>query len=178
MAEEQQQQQQPADHATLASEPVDGAFARIAPEALVERSRGILVMPDLESRRTQGILVMPNLESRRAQGILAMPDLESRCAHRLTQQSFRAWCVCCTTSRGRGEHHRRSTRESTRPAVGIDHCFPALDGHDPLTVFVITEIYSEAVESAWIDARSVASFPERGTVQPMGAWGSQCAGSV
>ena len=105
MAEEQEQQQ-PSDKVNLHTEPVDGAFLRITPEALVARSRGIPVMPDLEARRT----------------------------HRLTHWPYRAWCTWCVMGRGREEQHRRSQRESTMPVVGIDYCFPALAGQEPLTI--------------------------------------------
>ena len=60
---------------------------------------------------------------------------------------------------------------STLPTVGLDYCFPALKNHDPLTVLVITEIYSGAVEAVLVDAKGAADFPVKVVIQAMEAWG-------
>ena len=65
-----------------------------------------------------------------------MPDLEARRLHRVTHWPYRARCTWCVMGRGKEESHKRSTRESTLPTVGLDYCFPALKDHDPLTVLV------------------------------------------
>ena len=62
------------------------------------------------------------------------------------------------------------------PVVGIDYCFPALAGQEPLTILIITEIYSGAAESVLVDAKGVADFPVRCVVQAMEAWGLQRCG--
>ena len=77
---------------------------------------------------------------------------------------------------GKEEPHRRSTRESTLPTVGLDYCLPALKDHEPLTVLVITEIYSGAVEAVLVDAKGAADFPVKVVIQAMEAWGLQRAG--
>ncbi len=68
------------------------------------------------------------------------------------------------------------TRESTLAVVGLDYCFPALRDHGHVTVLVITEIYSGAVEAVLVDAKGVADFPVRCNAQAMEAWALQRAG--
>ena len=51
--------------------------------------------------------------------------------------------------------------------VGIDYCFPALTGHDPLTILTVAEIYSGAAETVMVDAKGVADFPVKRGAQ---AW--------
>ena len=127
---EEQQRQQPMDRASLTADPVDGAFLRISSEALAARARGIPIMPDLEARR----------------------------AHRHTHRLYRAWCTWCVVGRGREEPHRRVKREHTMPVVGLDYFFPAIAGHEPLTVLAVVEIYSGAVESILVDVKGPAGF--------------------
>ena len=105
-----------------------------------------------------------------------MPDLEARRLHRVTHWPYRAWCAWCVMGRGREEPHGRSARESTLPTIGLDYCFPTLKDHEPLTVLVIAEIYSGAVESVLVDAKGVADFPVKVVIQAMEAWGLKRAG--
>ena len=105
-----------------------------------------------------------------------MPDLEARRLHRVTHWPYRACCTWCVMGRGKEEPHKRSTRESTLPTVGLNYCFPVLRDHDPLSVRVTTEIYSGAVEAVLVDAKGVADFPVKVVIQAMEAWELQRAG--
>ena len=108
----------------------------------------------------------------RARGIPILPSLGERAAHRLTHFPFRAWCVWCVYGRGKEDPHKRNKdRKSDIPVVGLDYCFPSFASGAMITVLIITEVFSGAVEAVMVSEKGPSEFPVRSVIRQLRVWG-------
>ena len=73
---------------------------------------------------------------------------------------------------GKEEQHRRAkTRKSDIPIVGLDYAFPSFGSGVMLTVLIVTEIFSGAVESILVTEKGPTEYPVKSIVRLIHVWG-------
>ena len=66
---------------------------------------------------------------------------------------------------------RRHERATDIPIVGLDYAFPSFGSGVMLTVLLVTEIFSGAVESIMVAEKGPTEYPVRTIIRVLRLWG-------